>query len=47
MPEIQEKLQRLGVQPDPMSPEQFAKFFADDIAATIKLGRDAHIEPTD
>jgi len=47
MPAIQEKLQRFGVQPEPMSPDQFAKFFADDVAATIKLAKDAHIEPTD
>jgi tripartite-type tricarboxylate transporter receptor subunit TctC len=47
MPAIQEKLQRFGVQPEPMTPDQFAKFFADDVAATIKLAKDAHIEPTD
>ena len=47
MPSVQEKLQHLGVQPDPMSPDQFAKFFADDVAATIKIGKDAHIAPTD
>jgi tripartite-type tricarboxylate transporter receptor subunit TctC len=47
LPAIQQKLQRLGVQPDPMSPDQFAKFFADDVAATIQLAKDAHIEPTD
>jgi tripartite-type tricarboxylate transporter receptor subunit TctC len=47
MPEIQEQLQRLGLQPEPMSPDQFAKFFADDVAAMIKLAKDAHIEPTD
>jgi len=47
MPAIRDKLRNLGVQPDPMSPQQFDKFFADDVAATIKIGRDAHIEPTD
>jgi tripartite-type tricarboxylate transporter receptor subunit TctC len=47
MPTIQAELQRLGVQPEPMSPDQFAKFFADDIAAMVKLGKDAHIEPED
>jgi tripartite-type tricarboxylate transporter receptor subunit TctC len=46
-PTMQEKLERLGVQPMPMTPEQYGKFFADDVAATIKLGNDAHIEPTD
>src|SRR5580704_15167219 len=33
MPAIEEKLQNLGVQPEPMTPEQFARFFADDVAA--------------
>jgi tripartite-type tricarboxylate transporter receptor subunit TctC len=47
MPDIQEKLARLGVAPAPMSPEQFDKFFADDVAATIAIGKAAHIEPTD
>ena len=46
-PEVQEKLTRLGVSPDPMSPEQLDKFYADDVAATIAIGKAAHIEPTD
>jgi hypothetical protein len=29
-----------------MSVEQFEKFFRDDVAATVKLAKDAHIEPT-
>jgi tripartite-type tricarboxylate transporter receptor subunit TctC len=47
MPAIEEKLQHLGVQPQPMTPDQFAKFFADDVAAMIKLGKDANIAPMD
>jgi tripartite-type tricarboxylate transporter receptor subunit TctC len=47
MPAVQEKLERLAVQPMPMSPDQYARFFADDMAAMVKLGKDAHIEPTD
>jgi tripartite-type tricarboxylate transporter receptor subunit TctC len=47
MPAVQEKLEHLGVQPMPMTPEQYGKFFADDMAAMVKLGKDAHIEPTD
>jgi tripartite-type tricarboxylate transporter receptor subunit TctC len=46
-PAVQEKLQRLGVQPMPMTPEQFQKYFADDVAAMIKLGKAANITPTD
>jgi tripartite-type tricarboxylate transporter receptor subunit TctC len=44
---VQEKLQRFGVQSMPMTPDQFGKFFADDIAATTKLGKDANIAPAD
>ena len=47
MPAIQEKLQNLGVQPEPMTPDQFAKFFAGDVAAMVKLGKDANITPMD
>jgi tripartite-type tricarboxylate transporter receptor subunit TctC len=46
-PAIEEKLQHLGAQPQPMTPDQFAKFFADDVAAMIKLGKDANIAPMD
>jgi tripartite-type tricarboxylate transporter receptor subunit TctC len=47
VPAVEEKLQNLGVQPKPMTPDQFAKFFADDVAATVKLGKDANIAPMD
>jgi len=47
VPAVEEKLQNLGVQPKPMTPDQFAKFFADDVAAMVKLGKDANIAPMD
>ncbi|MFY9836151.1 MAG: tripartite tricarboxylate transporter substrate-binding protein [Xanthobacteraceae bacterium] len=47
MPAIKEKLQNLGVQPEPMTPDQFASFFAGDVAAMVKLGKDANITPMD
>jgi tripartite-type tricarboxylate transporter receptor subunit TctC len=47
LPAIQERLAKLGVQPQPMSVDEFEKFFRDDVAATIKLGKEAHIVPTD
>jgi hypothetical protein len=47
MPAMQASLAKLGVQPEPMSVEQFDKFFRDDLAATVKLAKDAHIMPTD
>jgi tripartite-type tricarboxylate transporter receptor subunit TctC len=46
MPTVQESLSKLGVQPRPMSIEQFDKFVRDDVAATVKLAKDAHIVPT-
>jgi tripartite-type tricarboxylate transporter receptor subunit TctC len=46
MPAVQEKLAKLGVQPMPMSVDQFDKFFRDDVAATVKLAKDAGIVPT-
>ena len=45
LPAIQERLAKLGVQPRPMSVEQLGKFFRDDVAATVKLAKDAHISP--
>jgi hypothetical protein len=30
-----------------MTPDQFAKFFAGDVAAMVKLGKDANITPMD
>jgi tripartite-type tricarboxylate transporter receptor subunit TctC len=44
-PAVRTKLLRIGFQPTTLSPEQYGKFFADDMAAMIKLGQDAHIEP--
>ena len=46
-PAIREKLQQLGVEPMPMTPDQFGKFFADDVAAMIQLAKDANIAPMD
>jgi tripartite-type tricarboxylate transporter receptor subunit TctC len=47
IPAIRGKMLRTGFEPDPMSPEQYGKFFADDVAAMIKLGKDANIEPSE
>ena len=43
---MQERLAKLGVQPQPMSVDEFDKFFRDDVAATVKLARDVGIVPT-
>jgi len=46
-PVIQEKLQQLGVEAMPMTPDHFGKFFADDVAAMVQLAKDANIAPMD
>jgi tripartite-type tricarboxylate transporter receptor subunit TctC len=46
LPAIQEKLANLGVQPMPMSVDQFAKFVREDVASTIKLAKDINLQPT-
>jgi len=47
LPAIQDRMMRMGIKPTPMEPEQYGGFIADDIAATIKLGQNAHIAPID
>ena len=46
LPDVQERLSKLGVQPMPMSSEEFDKFFRDDVASTIKLAKDIGLTPT-
>jgi len=45
--QVREKLFKIGVMPLPMTPAQYQKYFADDVAAMEKLAKDAHIEPTE
>lgn len=46
-PAVQEKLAKLGVEPVQMSVDAFGKFVKDDLAATVQLAKDAHIEAVD
>jgi tripartite-type tricarboxylate transporter receptor subunit TctC len=46
-PALQEKLAKLGVTPLPMSVDDLGKYVKDDIASTVQLAKDAHIEPVD
>jgi tripartite-type tricarboxylate transporter receptor subunit TctC len=46
-PGMKTKLGNVGVEPDPMSVDAFGQFVKDDIAATVQLAKDAHIEPLD
>lgn len=46
LPTVRGRLLRTGVVPITRSPEEYARFIADDVAALTKLAKDAHIEPT-
>jgi len=46
-PALQEKLAKLGVEPKPMSVDEFGQFFKDDLAAAIQLAKDANIQAID
>lgn len=43
MPAVQERLAALGVEPMPLSLEQFDKYFRDDVEATVSLVKAANI----
>lgn len=43
-PVVQERLAQFGVEPMPMNPDEFAKFFREDVASSVKLVKDAKIE---
>ena len=44
---LQQALANLGVEPQQMSVEVFAKFVKDDLAATVQLAKATHIEAVD
>jgi tripartite-type tricarboxylate transporter receptor subunit TctC len=46
VPAVRERLTGLGVEPMPMTVEEFGNFYRDDVAAILKLARDANITPT-
>ena len=46
VPMVQERLKQLGVEPMPMTVDQFGKFYRDDVAAIMKLAKDANIAAT-
>ncbi len=43
-PAVQQRFAQLGVEPMPGSPEEFAKFFRDDVASTVALAKAAKIQ---
>ena len=47
IPELRQKLAKLGVTPEPMDVDAFSQFVKDDLAATLELAKAANIQPTD
>jgi tripartite-type tricarboxylate transporter receptor subunit TctC len=47
LPNVQESLTKLGVQPMRLTSAEFQKYFANDVAETVKLAKEAGIQPTD
>src|SRR5215510_2046249 len=46
VPAVKERLATFGVEPMPMTADEFGKFYRDDVAATVKLARDVNLVPT-
>jgi tripartite-type tricarboxylate transporter receptor subunit TctC len=46
VPAVQERLATFGVEPMPMSVDQFGQFYRDDVAAIVKLAKDINFAPT-
>ena len=46
VPAVQERLATLGVQPMPMSVDEFTKFVRDDVVSTVKLAKDINLKAT-
>lgn len=47
VPSVKEKLAKLGAEEEQLTVDQFQKFVSDDMAGTLKLAKDAHLEPAD
>lgn len=46
VPAVRERLAKMATEPMPMTPEQFTKYFHDDVASTLKLAKDAGMQPS-
>ncbi len=46
VPSVRERLAKMATAPMPMSPDQFAKYFQNDVASTVKLAKEAGMQPT-
>jgi tripartite-type tricarboxylate transporter receptor subunit TctC len=46
VPSVRERLAKMATEPMPMSPEQFTRYFHDDVASTLKLAKEAGMQPS-
>jgi tripartite-type tricarboxylate transporter receptor subunit TctC len=46
VPAVKERLATFGVEPMPMTADEFDKFYRDDVAAIVKLAKDVNLVPT-
>jgi len=46
VPAVEDRLATFGVEPMPMTVDEFGKFYRDDVAATVRLAKDIHLVPT-
>lgn len=46
VPAVKERLATLGVQPMPMTADEFGKFYRDDVAGIVRLAKEANVAPT-
>jgi tripartite-type tricarboxylate transporter receptor subunit TctC len=44
-PEVREQFARLGIQPAPMQPAEFARFVRDEIVVYRRIVQQANIQP--
>src|SRR5215475_4922267 len=47
IPAVQERLGKVGTEPMPMSSDEFAKYFRDDVLSTAKLMQQVGVKPSD
>ncbi len=45
-PSVRERLAKTATSPMPMTPEQFTKYFHDDVASTVKLAKETGMAPS-
>ena len=46
VPAVKERLATFGVEPMPMTVDEFGKFYRDDVVAIVKLAKDVNLVPT-